>query len=166
MLKITQERVHDLFWYDCGTGNLIWKITKSAKAYRGSVAGSVNSHGHVNVQVDKVMYAAHQLIYLWHHGHIPNEIDHEDRDKSNNRIQNLRPATSSQNKGNISLLRNNTTGYRGVSVNSRSGKFHAQIKINGKQTYIGRFELPEDAARAYNTEAKKHFGDFAYMNDV
>jgi hypothetical protein len=112
------------------------------------------------------MYSAHQLVFLIHHGVIPDEIDHRNGIKTDNRIDNLRPCTSSQNKGNIGLLRNNRSGYKGVSLNTRSNKWHAQIKINGKQTYLGRFDDPADATRAYNTAAIEHFGEFAYLNEI
>lgn len=163
---LTPDRIREVLHYDEPTGNLLWKITKSATAPAGSIAGSLNAKGHVNIQIDKTLTTAHQIVFLLHHGYLPAEIDHIDRDKTNNRIANLRPCTSSQNKGNIALLRNNVSGYRGVSLNKRSGKYHAQIKINGKQTYIGRFVLPEDAARAYNTAAMEHFGEFAYLNEI
>lgn len=163
---LTQERVRELLRYEPETGNLIWRVTKSAKAVAGSLAGSVNAKGHVNLQVDGKMYAAHQVVYLMHHGHIPDEIDHGNRVKTDNRIENLRSATSSQNKGNIGLLRTNQSGYRGVSLNSRSGKWHAQIKIGGKQTYLGRFDTPEQAALRYNEAARQHFGEFAFLNEV
>ena len=163
---LTADLLHGLFRYDNATGNLIWRFTKSATAPAGSIAGSVNSKGHVNVQVNKKMYAAHQLVYAMHHNHIPAEIDHINGVKTDNRIENLRSCTSSQNKGNIGLLSSNITGYRGVSLNRRTGFYHAQIKINGKQTYLGRFDTPESAARVYNIAAKEHFGEFAYLNKV
>ena len=96
---LTQERVRELFDYCQTTGNLIWRVTKSATAPAGSVAGSVNKRGHVNLMVDKRMYAAHQVVYVLHHGVVPPEIDHINRVKTDNRIENLRPCTSAQNKG-------------------------------------------------------------------
>jgi hypothetical protein len=162
---LTQERVRQLFDY-LDDGRLVWKVTKSASAPAGSIAGSINAKGHINLKVDKTMYASHQIVYLWHHGRIPREIDHRNQIKTDNRIDNLREATSSQNKGNIGLLRSNTSGFRGVSFNARRQKWHAQIKINGKQTYIGAFDLPEDAAKAYNAAALLYFGEFAYLNHV
>lgn len=161
---ISQERLKQLF--DYVDGDLVWKVYRSVKAVPGQVAGSVNARGHINVQADGKMYALHQLVYLYHHGMIPEEIDHIDRNKLNNRIENLRPCTSSQNKGNIQLLSNNVSGYRGVSLNSRSQKWHAQIKIHGKQTYLGRFDTPREAAVRYNEAAVKHFGEFAFLNPV
>lgn len=163
---LTKERACELLHYVPETGELIWRVTKSAKAVVGTVAGSVNAKGHINLQIDGRMYAAHQVVFIMHHGWLPVEIDHADRDKTNNRIGNLRPATSSQNKGNIGLLRTNSSGYKGVSQNSRSGKWHAQIKVHGRQTYLGRFDTPEQAALRYNEAAKQHFGEFAYLNEV
>ncbi len=162
---LTQERVRELFDYDSETGDLIRRV-KVANQPAGSVAGSVNAKGHLNIQVDGKLYAAHRLVFLYHHGWLPQEIDHENRVKTDNRIGNLRPATSSQNKGNIELLRNNSSGYRGVSRNARSGKWHAQIKIHGRQTYLGRSDTPEQAAVIYNQAAREHFGEFAYLNNV
>lgn len=164
-MTLTQERVRELFDYDPATGNLVRRVNK-ANQCAGSIAGSVNARGHINVQVDGRLWAAHQIVFIFHHGYLPVEIDHRNRDKTDNRIENLRPATSSQNKGNIQPLRNNTSGYRGVSKNSRSGKWHAQIKIHGKQTYLGRFDTPGAAALRYNEAAVLHFGEFAYLNEV
>jgi hypothetical protein len=162
---LTRDRVCELFDYDPATGDLIRRVAK-ANQPAGAVAGSVNAKGHLNVQVDGRLYAAHRLVFLMHHGWLPREIDHENRIKTDNRIGNLRPATSSQNKGNIQLLRTNSSGYRGVSRNSRSGKWHAQIKIHGKQTYLGRADTPEQAAVIYNQAAREHFGEFAYLNEI
>ena len=163
---LTPDYLKQLFRYDDETGNLIWQITKSATAFVGSMAGSINAKGHINLQIDKKMYAAHQVVFMLHHGFIPCEIDHINGVKTDNRIENLRVCTSSQNKGNIGLLKSNCSGYRGVSLNKRSGMYHAQIKINGKQTYLGRFATPKDAAIVYNKAAKEHFGEFAYLNKV
>ena len=163
---LTPDLLKELFRYDQETGHLVWRVTKSPTAPVGTIAGSVNAKGHVNVQVNKKMYAAHQLVYLMHHGYIPTEIDHINGVKTDNRIENLRSCTSSQNRGNVGLLCTNKSGYRGVSLNRRTGFYHAQIKINGKQTYLGRFTSPDEAALAYNTAAKEHFGDFAYLNEV
>ena len=153
-----------LLRYDPITGDLYWKVTKSAKAVAGKKAGSVNKRGHINLQVDKKMYAAHQLVFLLHHGHIPREIDHINQIKTDNRIENLRACTSTQNKGNITLLKSNTSGLRGVSMNGKTGKFHAQIKIGGKQTYLGRFDTPEEASLIYEGVARLYFGEFVPCN--
>jgi hypothetical protein len=161
---ITQDRIKELL--DYRNGDLFWKVTKSAKAVVGSKAGSVNAKGHVNLQIDGKLYAAHRLVFLLFNGYLPKEVDHINRVKTDNQIENLRACSSSNNKGNISLLRNNKSGYRGVSLNRRSGKWHAQIKVYGIQTYLGRFDSAEEAAVEYNRAAIKHFGEFAFLNKV
>lgn len=162
---LTQERIQELFLYDSDNGNLIRRRTMANQG-TGKIAGSVNARGHINVQVDGKMYAAHRIIFLMHHGYLPVEVDHINQVKTDNRIENLRPCTSSQNKGNTGISVSNKTGYRGVSLNTRSGLYHAQIKIHGRQTYLGRFVTPEEAALAYNNAAKEHFGEFAHVNEV
>lgn len=162
---MNQDRLKQLFDYDAATGNLIRKIDR-ANQPKGSVAGSINARGHINVQVDGRLFAAHRIVFMMFNGWLPEEIDHINMVKTDNRIENLRPATSSQNKGNVRPNRKNSSGYRGVSLNSRSGKWHAQIKIHGKQNYLGRRDTPEEAALLYNAAAIRHFGEFAYLNKV
>lgn len=165
MSKLSLSRLRELFDYDPQTGHLVRRVS-CANQLAGSIAGSINAKGHVNVQVDGKLTTAHQIVFFLHHGWLPDEIDHINRDKTDNRIENLRPCTSSQNKGNMGLLRSNKSGYRGVSFNTRSQKYHAQIKIYGRQTYLGRFDTPEEAALTYNNAAVKHFGKFAYVNEI
>lgn len=165
MRVLDQSRVRYLFDYDERSGQLVRRISK-ANQVAGSVVGSVNARGHLNVSVDGAMWSVHQVVFVWHHGWLPVEIDHENRIKTDNRIENLRPATSTQNKGNIGLLGSNRSGFRGVSLNRRSMKWHAQIKVLGKQTYLGRFDTPEEAAVTYNHAARLYFGEFAHLNDV
>jgi hypothetical protein len=92
------------------------------------------------------------------------QIDHINRNKLDNRRSNLRPATRRENKGNIGLLRTNTSGFRGVSWRSDTGMWLACIWIHGRNRHIGRFTIKEDAARAYDQAAKVYFGEFAYLN--
>ncbi len=100
-------------------------------------------------------------------------IDHIDRNPQNNRPENLRPATPSQNSANTKLARNNTTGFKGVRVASgwcgktpKRTKWVAFITVNKRQIHLGMHASPEDAARAYNEAARRHFGEFAYQNPV
>lgn len=163
---MNRELALHLFLYNPETGIVTRRVTRSHNARAGDIVGTIDGKGYLHVSVNKRFYRLHRIVFLMHHGWLPHQIDHEDRDKINLRIRNLRPCTETQNKGNSSANRRNTSGFRGVSRNSRSGKWHAQIKIHGKQTYIGRFETPEQAALAYNTAAVIHFGEFAQVNNV
>ena len=98
---------------------------------------------------------------MWNHGYLPESVDHIDRDRSNNKIENLRAATSTQNQGNRSLNKTNTSGFRGVGWHKKYNKWVARISINGKLKNIGQFNCIEDAKAAYRKEAIAHFGEFA-----
>lgn len=90
------------------------------------------------------------------------QTDHRDGNGLNNQKSNLRPCNDSQNSANRRLNANNSTGFKGVT--SRRGKFVVQIGKKGSGKWIGTFDLPEDAARAYDAEAVKRFGEFARLN--
>jgi hypothetical protein len=94
------------------------------------------------------------------------QVDHKDGDTLNNRRANLRVATLSQNMYNRRSNRNSSSRYKGVSYHKKTGKWQAQIRIEGNNKYLGVFGSPEEAARSYNEAAKENFGDFACLNRV
>lgn len=161
---ISREYALELFTYDSLTGVLRWRVQKGAAA-RGSIAGTVDGKGYLHVCVDYELIRVHVIAFLIVHGFVPEEVDHRNRMKTDNRECNLRPATRLQ-MGNTGLQKNNTSGFKGVSLSSRSGMWHAQIKVSGKQTYLGRFNTPEEAAFCYDKAAREHFGEFAWLNYV
>jgi hypothetical protein len=89
------------------------------------------------------------------------DVDHIDGDGLNNRRNNLRVATSAQNGRNRGAQRNNTSGYKGVGWDKSRQKWTAQIKVNGKQKHLGRFDTPEAAHKAYCEAADRLHGKFA-----
>jgi len=91
------------------------------------------------------------------------EIDHRNRNTLDNRRRNLRWATRAQQAQN--RMRNNACGYKGLFRND-CGQFTARITVSGKRLILGTFPTPERAARAYNTAALQHFGEFARLNPV
>lgn len=91
-------------------------------------------------------------------------VDHKDGNKLNNRKNNLRIATVSQNNSNRQLLPTSTSGYKGVTYDPNREKWIAQIRNNGKRTFLGRFSTKEDAAKAYDDAAKELHGDFSSFN--
>lgn len=97
---------------------------------------------------------------------IGTKVDHEDGDGLNCRRHNLRVATNAQNLSNRDKQNNNTSGFKGVSRNSRPGRkpFYSQIVAKGLVYHLGSFDTAEEAAQAYDTAAKIHHGKFACLN--
>jgi len=94
------------------------------------------------------------------------EVDHKNRDKLDNRRENIRLCSGAQNKQNRGIQKNNISGYRGVHWSSLNDKWRATIDVNGKRHHLGLFYEERDAALAYNESAKKFYGAFAFINKV
>ena len=92
------------------------------------------------------------------------DIDHINGNPLDNRKSNLRICTRAENMRNRGAQKNNTSGYKGVGWCKHRKKWHAQIKHNGKQIYIGRYKDKEEAARAYDAKAKELHGEYAHLN--
>lgn len=145
---ITQELVRELFDYDGDKGILIRKSFKNGK--RKPVGHKpIHSQGYGQVRIGGKMYFTHRIIWLWNFGELPEFIDHLDRDRMNNRLDNLRTATKQQNNHNHGLHGNNSTGFPGVSWHKPAKKYKAEISINNKNLYLGLFAAAEDAFLAY-----------------
>lgn len=147
---ITQKRLHELFVYD--EGNLI---------RNGKIAGSVNKRGYRVICVDNKLYKAHRLVFLYHHGYLPEQIDHADKNPKNNQIENLRPATNGQNCMNRGMMRNNTSGAKGVFWDKEFGKWRVAVRINKKLKSFGRYIDKELAELVAVMAREKHHKQFA-----
>lgn len=93
------------------------------------------------------------------------DVDHVSRDSLDNRRSNLRQATRSQNQMNKRPRYGTSSRFKGVSWHKARGKWAAEIRKDGKGVWLGRFAEEEDAARAYDAAAKKHFGEYALTNE-
>lgn len=93
-------------------------------------------------------------------------IDHINRNKLDNRRNNLRICTKSQNNTNREAPANNTSGYKGVSFHRRDKLWRARLFFKRKEIFVRYFKVKEDAARAYNEAAKKYYGEFAFINEI
>lgn len=135
MTVLTQERVRELFDYSDGV--LIRKI-KVRKVLPGDIVGKKTSHGYYRVGIDKVLYQVHRVIWLWHYGYFPEHtIDHINRNKIDNRIENLREASKQCNMRNSNVKKCNRSGVTGVSWQTDNKRWDAGIRINKKSIHIG-----------------------------
>ncbi|HEV8525455.1 MAG TPA: NUMOD4 domain-containing protein [Terriglobales bacterium] len=118
----------------------------------------VNLEGHRQ----RGVYRVHRLVAMAFLGLQPHQqVDHINRDTLDNRLSNLRVCTNAQNRLNSKQRSNSKAPYKGISYDKRSGKWRARIQVNGKTTWLGRFDTPEDARDAYRDAAVKHHGEFA-----
>lgn len=107
-------------------------------------------------------YYLHRLIWLYHHGELPDLLDHVDRDVANNRIENLRIATPIESSCN--RIEYNSSGFRGVD--NLNGRWRAKIRYNNKHYHIGYFDTPEEASAAYKKKALELHGEFAVLDSL
>lgn len=149
------EVLRSLFSYSRGTGVLTRVSVAGPNTKSGDKAGTPNKRGTLRVMIFGSLYPVHRVVWAVCTGKdpYPFEIDHRNGVTSDNRRRNLRIATRVGNTQNRGLSRNNTSGYTGVSLDRRSGKYVASIGSGGKQIRLGSFETPRKAHAAY-LEAK------------
>ena len=156
---ITQEHLRQLLAYSAETGVFTRKVSTSNSVKVGDIAGSPSSNGYINIGVLGKLQKAHRLAWLYVYGVWPSEdIDHVNRDRTDNRICNLRAVTRQQNMHNTSRLSNNKSGHPGVHWDVAAKKWVAQVGHNGKSTYVGQFSLLEDAVAARKAGELKYWG--------
>ena len=153
----SQERLRELFDYDPVQGLLIRKKFNGGK----KVKPLKNAWEYRQTMVDSKSYQHVRLVWIWNNGEpgMNVDIDHINRDRHDDRIENLRLATDSENSSNRGLYRNNTSGYKGVSF--KQGKWVAQIMVNYTARYLGIFATKEEAVAAYQQAAAEMHGAFA-----
>jgi hypothetical protein len=160
--RLTRARLRELLHYNPKTGEFRWRKRPSQSVRLGSSAGyAASRHAPRLICIDGRLYYAHRLAWFYKTGRWARPaIDHRDGDVGNNRWNNLRRATRSQNSANRRRPRNNTSGYKGVYL-CRSGRWAAAIQNNGKSKHLGTFASPQEAHAAYVKAARKHHGEFA-----
>lgn len=161
---LTQNLLKEFLHYDEDTGMFTWKAktSKFSHVNIGSSAGSINSCGYIHIKLFSKNYKAHQLVWLYVYGVFPSKvIDHINGITYDNRIINLREVTQSENCMNKRKMKNNTSGYTGVSWHKGIKKWTVQININKKQIHLGCFDNLEEAAAVYKSASEKYHGVFA-----
>jgi hypothetical protein len=148
--QLTIDILQRLLSYDPETGVLTWKVSSARRVSAGDIAGGFDkSTGYMRVKVKGVLYRSHRIAWALHHGAIPDfDIDHKNRKRTDNRIDNLRPCCDKLNMENRGTPVNNTTGFKGVYWHKELSKWHASIRHNKKQIHLGFFVLKADAIAA------------------
>ena len=147
---LTQERLKELLNYCPESGVFVWLTQLSSRGLLGNVAGTPHSKGYRTIQINGAKFLMHRLAWLYMTGSFPpDEIDHINRDKKDNRFANLRIVTGSENMHNMGKNSRNTSGVKGVYYDKANKKWRAQIGLNNTHKSIGRFSTPEEASAAY-----------------
>jgi len=153
---MTQKQAKKIWKYNPETGELTWKVARG-NAKPGGKAGNPDKRGYLRVQYKGKKYLVHRLAWLIVHGYLPeNQVDHIDRDPSNNRLSNLREVTASCNMKNASKLSNNTSGVTGVHLFKKTGQWTAFIRVNGHLFHLGLFSDFREAVIARHKAEVKH----------
>jgi hypothetical protein len=155
---LTQARVRELFDYR-EDGELIRKVRTSSRARVGDVAGCPDGHGYKVTRVEDKLYSNHRLIWLLHHGYFPeHQIDHINRIRTDNRIENLREVSQVCNSRNCKQRTDCSSGVTGVYWHKLTNKWRARIKIPNKNIHLGLYDTLLEAAKArWDAEVKYGF---------
>lgn len=171
-IQLTQEYLKSVFDYH-EDGYLVWKINTKNHICINKIAGCNDKkqpHPNWKIGLNGKYYYASRLIFLWHKGYFPIEVDHWDNDSLNNRINNLRDASISQNRANRSSHKGSTSKYLGVSLSKVKHKnktynyWKSGLCINREYKYLGTFKSEIEAAKAYNEAALIYHKEFANLN--
>lgn len=156
---ITQEYLKNLFDYD--GFNLIWKESRGpAKAK--SIAGTINSRGYRHIRIDNKFYQAHRLIWIYIYGFLNDTdfIDHIDRNRNNNQINNLRKCSNTENSLNRKVSSTSSSGIKNLYT-TKSGLYYIECVLNGKQYRTQKFKNIEDAIEIRDEFVKKIHKEFS-----
>lgn len=170
-----------LFWKhaprECFSSERAWKLFNSRDAGKEAGCNHLQRGGKPHaITVGFAIggkyrsFVAHRIIYALMGIDIPAgmQIDHKDRNPWNNSWDNLRLATESQNLCNQESKKRRCANGMGLpkGVSYERGRYKSQLQVNGKKVYSGSFGTPEEAAKAYNEAARRHHGDFAFINPI
>lgn len=159
---IGPDDAKDFFSYDPETG-----IITRNRSKRTDTIGEVSTflhNGYLSIYGFGRLIRAHRLAWVLMTGEWPkNDVDHINRDRTDNRWCNLREATRSDNLRNTPVRKTSRSGYKGVEI--RDGKFCAYISVNNKKIHLGAFDNPIDAHKRYCDEARKICGEFHNPGD-
>lgn len=138
---LSQQYLKGVLHYDPSTGSFTWKIRTARRIRIGDVAGSITKKGYVSIRIDGQPYQAHRLAFLYMTGSFPSDlVDHDNRNRLDNRWVNLVDATPVSNARNAKLSVTNTSGCTGVYWDTDKGAWCAVIMVNQRSIRLGKFD--------------------------
>lgn len=156
-MAIDVDRLKEVLKYEPDTGDWIWIKSLSNAAPVGHIC-NYRPGGYLKIRIDGKLYRAGRLAFLYMTGKWPKGIiDHKDRNPFNDRWNNYRDVTQSDNMKNISARSDNTSGYKGVSFNKQHKKWESYINSKGKRFGLGLYTDIKEAVKV-RIEAEKKFG--------
>lgn len=154
MKTFTQAELLEVLEYRPLTGDITYRVDTQRKVV-GELATMQHIEGYLIVEIGKKQYLAHRLAWFMVHGAWPIQIDHEDHNRTNNKLTNLRDVSSRENQLNTSISNNNTSGVTGVRL-LPSGRYAAFITVNRKQLSLGTYDTIGGAAQARKQAEQQH----------
>ena len=148
--------------YNPENGNLYWLTQRGRAIKPGQQIKGTVSNGYMVVSIDRKNYLIHRLAWFLTFQKFPDQqIDHINHNKLDNRLCNLREASPSENQWNKKRQRNNSTGFKGVSLNKNTGLYKARVKKARKEFWLGCYKTPEEAHEAVQNARNLLHNQFA-----
>lgn len=149
MAELTVERLREVLHYNAETGRWTWRV-KASNMTPGMAAGGDKGDGYRRIKIDGCSYRAARLAFFYMKGRWPHpEIDHINRDRADDRWENLRQLSHRLNSLNRGLHSNNTSGFKGVCWDKHQRKWVSQTRVNYRRINLGTFNTKEEAHQAY-----------------
>jgi hypothetical protein len=168
-MRPSKELLDECLSYDPATGHFHWLIEtrgRRGSINPGDIAGTIKD-GYVQIKVRGVLFRAHIGAWFIVTGEWPPpkiDVEHKNGNRSDNRWQNLRLATRSQNNMNADVRSDNLSGCRGVSWRADIGKWHARIVKGGRTSLLGNYDDLAEAIAARHVAERGEFGEFSVLS--
>lgn len=151
-MMLAQSELIETFVYIPETGKLYWKERPRNKcaneqawrswntrfAYREAFT-ALDKKGYKVGAIYNKLYKAHRIIWVMIYGYEPDQIDHDDGNKSNNRLTNLRDVSNSENHKNMGIQKSNSSGIVGVNWSEKQNKWRCRIHVDGSEINLGHY---------------------------
>ena len=159
MAELTQEYLLERFEYR--EGELFYRYKAGRKIMVGDKVGCRRKDGYIKTCVNSKQFHVHRLIFLMHHGYLPNSVDHIDGNPSNNKIENLRGCEHRLNIVNQKIRANSTSKVKGVTWDKVNKRWCAGFTFKDKNYWLGRFDSLDDAKECIELARELVCGEFA-----